>query len=228
MYQSWLELTFVHWALDPSVIQPLLPPGLEPDTLDGMAYLSFVPFTMKGVRARWQPDIPAFSNFHEWNLRTYVRDKDGSPGVWFFSLEASNPIAVLIARGWYKLPYHFGRMSLVRKEATTEYHCARKWPGPQAAPCKVLTAVKSSPAPAKSNTLDFWLLERYQLYSWGHNRLYRGRVTHSPYTVCQAELLEFDVTIMAAEGFENLGAPLPIVQYSPGVSVEVFPLTRCD
>ena len=40
------------------------------------------------------PEVPGTNRFAEANLRTYVRDrKRGDHGVYFFSLDASNPLA---------------------------------------------------------------------------------------------------------------------------------------
>ena len=45
-----------------------------------------------------------FLRIPELNVRTYVI-ADNKPGVWFFSLDAANPVAVAVARRWYHLPY---------------------------------------------------------------------------------------------------------------------------
>jgi uncharacterized protein YqjF (DUF2071 family) len=228
MTQHWHDLTFVHWALSPAVVAEKLPAGLVPDTWEGQAYLSLVPFTMTGVRAPWEPSWRWLTDFHEWNLRTYVKSANGTPGVWFFSLEASNPLAVLAARAWYKLPYHFARMSLSREGGRRTYTSARRWPGPAAGASRVVSEPLGPPAPAAAGTLDFWLVERYLLFAAGAGRMCSGQVHHAPYTVSAARLVEFDVDIPRAEGFAELGDPLPLVHYSPGVSVEVFSLARCD
>ena len=68
------------------------------DTFEGQAYIGIVPFRMTGVSLRGMPDVPWFSKFPELNVRTYVIGPDGTRGVWFFSLDATNPIAVRAAR----------------------------------------------------------------------------------------------------------------------------------
>ncbi len=104
MRQRWLHLLFLHWTAPAAALQRLLPAGLEVDVHEGRAYVSLVPFTIRGVR-------PPLS-FHEVNLRTYVRCAGGPPGVWFFSLDAASRLAVLGARAWYRLPYHHARMRM--------------------------------------------------------------------------------------------------------------------
>ena len=44
--QVWLDLAFVHWAVPPSAVAPLLPPGVRPDTLHGVTYVGLVAFRM--------------------------------------------------------------------------------------------------------------------------------------------------------------------------------------
>ena len=137
MRQGWRELLFLHWALPPMSIRPLIPDELELDLFEGMAYVGLVAFTMTGVRPVGLPAIPGLSNFHETNVRTYVHLGGRDPGVWFFSLDAANSVAVRLARGLFHLPYHKSQMFLEREHcdasaATTPriYAGVRRWPGP--------------------------------------------------------------------------------------------------
>ncbi|MFM8618508.1 MAG: YqjF family protein, partial [Opitutaceae bacterium] len=114
MRQRWIDLLFLHWEVPVDVILPTLPPGLEPDTFDGRAFLGIVPFRMDKVRPAFLPALPGVSYFPELNLRTYVRDRAGVPGVWFYSLDAGNRVAVAIARKFFHLPYHAARMEMRR------------------------------------------------------------------------------------------------------------------
>lgn len=93
MRQYWGKLLFMHWAIDPELLRPLIPSQLSIDTLDGKAWIGVVPFTMWGIRASFLPPIPGTSAFHELNVRTYVHYQ-GVPGVWFFSLDAASKLAV--------------------------------------------------------------------------------------------------------------------------------------
>src|SRR3954447_6518408 len=79
MRQSWRELLFLHWAFDPDVIRPLIPPGLDLDVFEGQAYVGLVPFTMTGVRPVGLPPVRWLSNFHETNVRTYVHRRGRDP-----------------------------------------------------------------------------------------------------------------------------------------------------
>ena len=111
MRQSWDDLFFLHWEYAAEAIQSRLPAGLTVDTFEGKAYLGVVGFRMNAVRPLGLPALPWLSYFNELNVRTYVRDASGEPGVWFFSLDCDRAPAVVIARAGFGLPYEHAAMS---------------------------------------------------------------------------------------------------------------------
>ena len=114
MAQSWLDLLFAHWPIPLDELRRVVPASLTIDTFDGQGWVGVVPFRMTGVRPRGVPALPWLSAFPELNVRTYVT-LGGKAGVFFFSLDAANPVAVATARRWYHLPYFNARMSLRRE-----------------------------------------------------------------------------------------------------------------
>ena len=110
MYQQWCDLLFLHWEYSAAAIQATLPEGLFVDTFGGRAYLGVVPFFMRNIRPRFLPAVPGISDFMELNLRTSVYDRAGVPGVWFYSLDANQWLAVKIARRFFWLPYEHAVM----------------------------------------------------------------------------------------------------------------------
>src|SRR5205807_8935202 len=111
MKQTWHDLLFAHWPLQPEVLRPLVPAQLTPDIFDGRCWVGVVPFHMCGIRARGLPPLPGLSRFPELNVRTYVTH-GGKAGVYFFSLDAANLPAVWAARTFYHLPYFYARMKV--------------------------------------------------------------------------------------------------------------------
>jgi uncharacterized protein YqjF (DUF2071 family) len=221
-------LLFLHWEMDPDVLRQHLPPGLILDTFDGRAYVGLVPFTMRNVRPVWSPPLPWLSHFHEVNVRTYVHHQGSEPGVWFFSLDAANPVAVLLARALWKLPYFHARMSICGgSDAGWDYRSERLWPPPVPAGCVLRYEPAGTPSPPPPGTLEFFLAERYNLYTFARGRLLRGRVHHAPYPLQTARLLSLDDTLVRS-GSGVLPGSLdrhdPLVHYAAGVDVEVFPL----
>ena len=111
MYEKWHDLLFLHWEYDPQTIQGTLPKGLYVDTFEEKAYLGAVPFFMRNVRSRLFPSVLRVSDFQELNIRTYVHDSNGTPGVWFYSLDANHYLAVKTARLFFNLPYFYATMT---------------------------------------------------------------------------------------------------------------------
>src|SRR5436305_11863950 len=114
----------MHWPVQPAALRPLIPPPLEIDTFDGAAWIGVTPFHMMGVRPHFVPALPWLSAFPELNVRTYVT-LGGKPGVYFFSLDAGNPVAVLGARTFFHLPYFTARFAIARKESAVDYRSRR-------------------------------------------------------------------------------------------------------
>ena len=154
--QRWRHLTFLHWRVPAVVLQQQLPAGLSLDTFEGEAFVGVVPFTMKGVRSRWFP--PGLSlSFHETNVRTYVHVEGRDPGVWFFSLDAADRLAVWAARQLWRLPYRFARMSLrERSDGSIEYESDRV--GSTSAVSRFRVRPSGAVQPAIPGTLEHFLL----------------------------------------------------------------------
>ncbi len=195
MRQRWRELLFLHWEVPAESVRPLVPRELELDLFGGRAYVGLVAFTMCGVRPVGLPPVRMLSNFHETNLRTYVHHAGRDPGVWFFSLDAANAIAVRLARRFFHLPYHHATMFLERelREGTDDsspivYAGVRLWPAPVPASYLIRGEASGPAEPARPGTLEHFLAERYILYSQGQDQLFQGRVHHRPYPLQPARV----------------------------------------
>jgi uncharacterized protein YqjF (DUF2071 family) len=230
MRQNWRDLLFLHWPVRPELVRPLIPPQLELDLFDGTAHVGLIPFTMTGVRPIGLPAVWGLSSFHETNVRTYVHLRGRDPGVWFFSLDAANSVAVKLARSLFHLPYHRCRMFLERETgrapsepATIVYAGVRQWPEPLPASYAVRATPEGTIQSAQPGTLEHFLVERYILYACKKTDLYQGCVHHSPYPLQRANLHSLDETLLAAAGFVR-PQTAPLVHFAAGVDVEVFAL----
>ena len=164
MAQVWHDLLFAHWPIPAAQMAALLPPGVTLDIWEGEAWVAVVPFRMSGVRPRLFPSVPGLSAFPELNVRTYVRVGD-KPGVWFFSLDAANSIAVAVARALFHLPYFRAEMGCEAEGESIRYASKRTHSG---APPAELRGSYSPIGPvyrSAPGTLEAWLTERYCLYS---------------------------------------------------------------
>ncbi len=225
MRQEWRDLLFVHWTLDAGIVQAALPSGLTVDTFGGAAYIGLVPFAMRNVRPAFCPAVPELSHFLEINVRTYVYDEGGAPGVWFFSLDAANPVAVAIARTLFHLPYFNAAMRQTQHETRTEYVSVRRHRGAERAETVLSYTPHGKPRTATPDTLDHFLCERYLLYSENGGQLFAGRVYHTPYPLQDVTLHDLSDTLVEAAGFGALANQTPAhIAFAAGVSVEVFPL----
>ena len=111
LFMGWRHVCFANWPVDPELVRPQLPERLTLDTDDGQAWLSVVPFTNVDVRPRVFPAGTGVA-LPELNLRTYVT-VDGTPGVYFFSLDADGILAVVGARVFHHLPYYYADVDLI-------------------------------------------------------------------------------------------------------------------
>ena len=187
MRMRWRDLLFAHWAIDAAVVRGLMPEGLELDLFEGRAYAGAIPFRMEDVAPRGLPGIPGFDAFPELNLRTYVKT-GGKPGVWFFSLDAGQKLAVRVARRFFHLPYFDARFEIKNAGGETEYAAVRTHRGAAGARFAAKYGPVGEVYRAAAGSLDAWLTDRYCLYAAdGSGRLYRGEIDHAPWPLQRAE-----------------------------------------
>jgi uncharacterized protein YqjF (DUF2071 family) len=77
-----------------------------------------------------------------------------------------------------------------------------------------------------SGTLDYWLVERYCLYTVGEqHRVFRAVIHHRPWPLQRAEA-EIMVTSLASADGLHLPDALPLLHYARKQEVLVWPLRR--
>jgi uncharacterized protein YqjF (DUF2071 family) len=193
MAQRWNDLLFAHWPIRPDAIARLLPPGLEVDRFDGDAWVGVVPFWMNKVRTRTAGEacitIPSAKTFSELNLRTYVRSRaSGLRGVYFFSLDAVSALAVLGARLLFHLPYFLASMARQSETDGTLLYTSKRLLTARN-PCfkARYRALGKVAQPAAQRTLEYFLTERYCLFTPNRGRLLVGHIHHLPWPLQPAE-----------------------------------------
>ncbi|CAN5156087.1 DUF2071 domain-containing protein [soil metagenome] len=221
--QSWSNLLFAHWPVSTEALRALVPAALELDLYDGQAYIAVVPFEMREVSPRYLPSVPALSFFLELNVRTYVCYK-GKPGVYFFSLDASNPIAVWLACNLYHLPYFNAKMLSQKSESVAApdhkqftYSSMRSASSVGKAGSKNSTDLAeldvsyepSGPVyRSHAGSLEHFLTERYCLFTVYGSTVYRGDIHHGPWPLQQAKAEFRKNTMTAPLGLELKGEPI--------------------
>lgn len=230
--QSWLDLAFLHWAVDPAEVAPLLPAGAAPDVIDGVTYVGLIGFRMHRIGWLGLPGLPYLGSFPETNVRLYSVDARGRRGVVFRSLEAARLVPVLAARIGFRLPYVWAKMSVRGGggggrggrgggEGPTgtvfDYESRRRWPGPVGAHSRITVRVGERlerPTPA-----DHFVTAR-----WGLHNAWFGRPVYLPnehprWPLYRAELLRCEQDLITAAGLRHPAGPPDSVLYSPGVPV---------
>jgi uncharacterized protein YqjF (DUF2071 family) len=223
MHQRWEHLLFLHWRWDPIAVQRSLPPGLTVDTEGGSAWLGLVPLFMRKVHPRFIPAVPAVSDFLELNLRTYVYDAQGRPGLFFYSLDCNQPLVVEGARRLLHLRYEHSRMHAtaepghhVRFEAARQGHTEK-------VDDFSYRANSGEGREARPETLEFFLIERYRLFADGGptGHLSTLRVDHAPYRLLSVDAPRWGTTVMSLAGFETGGRPPDHITAANPMDVQV-------
>jgi uncharacterized protein YqjF (DUF2071 family) len=216
--QRWQSLTFLHWRYDPAEVQRLLPPGLQVDTYDGAAWVGLTPFLLVRFRPLCLPPVPVLSTFPETNVRTYVRDEQGTDGLWFLSLDVSRLATALAARSFYWVPYHWADMS-VEEGPTVRYTSRRRtFPG-RGVRHRIRIRPTTPVADDRSELVDF-LTGRWRAFSRIAGRLAVAPVEHQPWPLVHADVEELDEDVVAATGLPPPDGD-PFTHFSPGVDVRL-------
>ena len=199
--QTWSDLLFAHWPVEPERLARTLPAGVEPDVFRGQAWIAIVAFRMLESRPAAGPPRPTLPAIPELNVRTYVR-VGGVPGVWFISLDATSPFFAAAGRALYGLPYRVARMTTVANDDRVHYLSTRSDACFAASyrPC-------GPPAPAEPGSLEHFLVERYRLFARRRRRLLTALVAHEPWPL-QPAMARIDVNEMAPAGLTFHGEPL--------------------
>jgi uncharacterized protein YqjF (DUF2071 family) len=104
---SWENLIMANYEIEPSLLVPYLPKGVELDFYQSKTYVSLVGFMFKNTSLFSVP-IPFFGSFEEINLRFYVRKIEGKKikkGVVFINETVPFKIVALLANKLFKEHY---------------------------------------------------------------------------------------------------------------------------
>ena len=223
MRQSWYDLTFIHWPYRAVDVQRVVPAELQIDTFAGNAWIGLVPFRVAGLTIPNAPPLPWLSSFPETNLRTYVIDKRGRRGVWFFSLDAARLAAVAGARFAYALPYHWANMEVICDGHQASYQSHRR----QDPATATNIQVEIGELVVQQNELEVFLTARFRLFARRNSHLLRADVQHKQWRLHYASPLRLHQTLVRAAGLpEPRGEPL--VHFARAIDVLVsrpLPLT---
>jgi uncharacterized protein YqjF (DUF2071 family) len=174
---------------------------------------------MSGIRSRFLPPLPRLNQFPELNVRTYVRYRE-VPGVYFFSLDAGNRTAVWAARSAYRLPYYYAEMSVKSLGQNYEYR-SRRVQDPRPAEFRGRYRPISSPRRRDRESLEYFLTERYCLYTLRDGEISRAHIHHLPWPLQDAEA-EIELNTMTPALGIDLTGGQPLLHFARELEVLVW------
>ncbi|WP_139378302.1 YqjF family protein [Mesobacillus jeotgali] len=184
MTQEWHHTLFAHWPVPSASLREHVPRELEIDTFDGSAWIGIVPFKVKNTHGRMTPPIPFFSSYVEVNVRTYVSYGPRS-GVYFFTLDANQLLAVIGAKAVFGLNYKQANIDFQEKDYF-ELHSKRVPAGDVNAKLSLRYKPSSDIFFAEQGTLEHWFTERYCLWTKRGSKLVRGDIHHTKWELQRA------------------------------------------
>jgi uncharacterized protein YqjF (DUF2071 family) len=209
-FQQWQHTIFFHWEVTAYFLEEHIPPEIELDTFNNMAWVSLVAFEVKNMRLRNTPPMPYVSNFYEINLRTYVV-KDGKPGIYIFSIETDKLIEVFLTRTFIGLPYNKSRIKRTPKRIISENKALNQRLD--------VTIGKTRPI-AEKTSLDFWLTERHCLYDTCADKICRFDIHHKQWELKDLNVSINDISYNA--GKFSLSILPDKIQYSENLEVVLW------
>jgi uncharacterized protein len=221
MAQTWEDLLFAHWRVPADELEALLPAGIELDRFEGNAWLGLTAFRLTNLRLRGTLPLPFVSSFPELNVRTCVSVND-VPGIWFFSLDTSSPLAVAAARRLYKLPYQRADISMMRLGERIDFAASRLDTEPRPFAFSGQYRPAGEVSPPAPGSLEHFLTERYRLYSAEGESLFRAEIHHRPWPL-QPAAAGLELNTMAPEGV-TLPDDEPVLHFSRRLDALIWSL----
>ncbi len=163
---NWENIIMVNYEIDPEILLPFLPKGVELDLFNGKAYVSLVGFMFKNTKIFKIP-IPYFGNFEEINLRFYVKRKEGTTvkrGVVFINETIPYRIVAWMANKLYKEHYtvvptkHFIHRYSEKQQVKFEWLLDKKWN-------HILVETEVASKEMRHNSLEEFIYEHYYGYT---------------------------------------------------------------
>jgi uncharacterized protein YqjF (DUF2071 family) len=224
-------LAMLNYAIDPRLLEPLVPAGTELDQFEGRTYASLIGFRFLRTRVRglW---IPFHSDFDEVNLRFYVRRRSGGEvrrGVVFVREIVPRYAIAKVAQLTYGERYLALPMRHRVSGPTSEGGRVRVEYGWRIGGAwnTIQMEAEGRPAVAPEGSLQQFITEHY----WGYAKQRDGRtveyqVTHDPWRVWTASNANFEgdcTSIYGADLAACLGRPPDSAFLAEGSAVAVMP-----
>ena len=207
-YQEWNDVLFLHFEVAYNDLRPLIPDSIILDSFNDKYYISVVAFKMEHIRPAYLPAVNFISNFHEINVRTYVK-KNNKTGVYFINIEAAKVLSAFIAKSLSGLPYE--KADIIRdKNAYINLNKQNN--------CYLDVTFDVEEKINHKTDLEKWLTERYSLFLIKNKKLHIYEIHHKEWDIYQVNIKRLDIDYqfndLTIAAYQLIGC-----QYSPGVQV---------
>lgn len=230
---GWHDLLFANYVVDPEMLTPFVPQGVELDLYDGDCYVSLVAFRFCNTKVF---GVPAFSkrDFDEINLRFYVNrtlpDGKDRSGVVFIQEIVPSRLVAWVARVFYGENYIAMNMEheitpTKNQAKAVSYQCGVNSPNNR------ISAVVSPKTSIYSDEgLESYITEHYWGYSGSpQTRTVEYEVKHPKWPVNEVSehSIDFDFVGIYGKPYRLLSETEPTsVFYCQGSDVTVHLGTR--
>lgn len=182
---EWRYLAMLNYEVDPAVLRPYVPHGVELDSWQGKTLASMVGFLFLKTRLLGLP-IPFHTNFEEVNLRFYVRrrgEEGWRRGVVFIKEIVPKTAIATVARRVYNENYVAMPMRHTIEPAGSQLKVSYEWRLGEAWH-NLWVKTQGEPQPLVSGSEEEFITEHY----WGYAAQKDGgcveyRVEHPPWRV---------------------------------------------
>lgn len=227
----WENLILISYRVKPDTLAAFMPPGLVPDTIEGSAFVSLVPFEFNDIRVKGFR-IPFHVNFPEINLRFYVKNSQDMShpairgrGVVFIREFVPNFLTPIVANAMYNENYQRVKMSGSLSGSGTEIHVRHRILIDGKEFNLQLKAENKPYKPGADSTEHF-----FKEHKWGFGKTRRGglltyRVEHPVWEIYPVidYSHDFDFGFIYGKNWEFLNTEKPYnVMFAAGSEVKVF------
>lgn len=200
------------YVVEPSVLQPYLPPHTELDYWEGKCYVSLVGFWFAQTRVKGIP-IPFHQNFEEVNLRFYVRHLHNGQwkrGVVFISEIVPKPAIAWVANTLFNENYTTCKMQHRIEQNTDWQYTGYRWRHRGEWNSMSVVADKTA-IPMDAGSEAAFVLEHYWGYSKKGDTTVEYAVEHASWKIHPVETCEIHADFAALYGpaFANLAQQTP-------------------
>jgi uncharacterized protein len=203
---EWSYLVMLNYPIERSLIEPLVPPGLELDEYESITYVSLVAFLFLQTRVAGI-SFPFHRNFEEVNLRFYVRHRAPEGwrrGVVFVREIVPRRAIATLARVFYGEPYSAFPMRHSIEQEAGKLRCRYEWQRDGRLEFIAAAATEES-KPIEPGSLEEFITEHYWGYTARGGRCTQYQVEHPPWRVRRATEAQFEGDVASLYGADFIG-----------------------